>query len=88
MRVDPSTSSSEMRSHNERGGRIDGSLYGQMVLSDVRVADPKGVFLTSPRLSVDWRPFAFVDNHVDVRTLSTDLVTLARRPELPPRYMK
>ncbi|GAA0674234.1 translocation/assembly module TamB domain-containing protein [Sphingomonas insulae] len=67
---------------NIKVGRIDGSLYGQMVLSDVRVADPKGVFLTSPRLSVDWRPFAFVDNHVDVRTLSTDLVTLARRPEL------
>ena len=67
---------------NIKVGRIDGSLYGRMVLSDVRVADPRGVFLTSPKLSVDWRPFAFVDNHVDVRTLSTDLVTLARRPEL------
>ena len=67
---------------NIKVGRIDGSLYGQMVLSDVRVADPKGVFLTSPKLSVDWRPFAFASNHVDVRSLSTDLVTLARRPEL------
>ncbi len=67
---------------NIKVGRIDGSLYGAMVLSDVRIADPKGVFLTSPKLSVDWRPFAFVDNHVDVRTLSTDLVTLARRPVL------
>lgn len=67
---------------NIKVGRIDGSLYGKMVLSDVRVADPKGVFLTSPRLDVDWRPFAFASNHVDVRGLSTDLVTLARRPEL------
>lgn len=67
---------------NIKVGRIDGSLYGQMVLSDVRVADPKGVFLTSPKLAVDWRPFAFINNHVDVRSLSTDLVTLARRPEL------
>ncbi|WP_271299158.1 translocation/assembly module TamB domain-containing protein [Sphingomonas sp. CV7422] len=67
---------------NIKVGRIDGSLYGQMILSDVRVADPKGVFLTSPRLSVDWRPFAFASNHVDVRSLSTDLVTLARKPEL------
>ncbi len=67
---------------NIKVGRIDGSLYGRMVLSDVRVADLRGVFLTSPRLSVDWRPFAFVDNHVDVRALSTELVTLARRPEL------
>ena len=70
---------------NIRVGRIDGSLYGQMVLSDVRVADPKGVFLTSPRMAVDWRPFAFARNHVDVRSLSTDLVTLQRRPELIPQ---
>ncbi|MCU6453530.1 translocation/assembly module TamB domain-containing protein [Sphingomonas sp. A2-49] len=69
---------------NIKVGRIDGSLYGRMVLSDVRVADPRGVFLTSPRLAVDWRPFAFASNHVDVRSLSTDLVTLARRPELKP----
>jgi translocation and assembly module TamB len=67
---------------NIKVGRIDGSLYGAMVLSDVRVADPKGVFLTSPKLAVDWRPFAFARNHVDVRSLSTDLVTLARRPIL------
>ncbi|WP_267396871.1 MULTISPECIES: translocation/assembly module TamB domain-containing protein [unclassified Sphingomonas] len=67
---------------NIKVGRIDGSLYGQMVLSDVRVSDPNGVFLTSPKLAVDWRPFAFAKNHVDVRALSTDLVTLARRPEL------
>ena len=63
-------------------GRIDGSLYGAMTLIDVRVADPKGVFLTSPRMVVDWRPFAFANNHVDVRSLTTDLVTMQRRPQL------
>jgi translocation and assembly module TamB len=67
---------------NIKVGRIDGSLYGEMILSDLRVADPKGVFLTSPKLAVDWRPFAFARNHVDVRSLTTDLVTLRRRPEL------
>ncbi|WP_374942698.1 translocation/assembly module TamB domain-containing protein [Sphingomonas sp.] len=67
---------------NIRVGRIDGSLYGKMVLSDLRVSDPKGVFLTSPRLDVDWRPFAYAKNHIDVRALSAGLVTLARRPEL------
>ncbi|MBB4153536.1 translocation and assembly module TamB [Sphingomonas jinjuensis] len=70
---------------NIKVGRIDGSLYGAMVLSDVRVSDPKGVFLTSPKLTVAWRPFAFARNHVDVRTLSTELVTLARKPELIPQ---
>ena len=69
---------------NIKVGRIDGSLYGRMTLSDVRVSDPKGVFLTSPRLSVDWRPFAFIRNHVDVRDLTTELVTLQRRPALKP----
>ena len=67
---------------NIKVGRIDGSLYGKMILSDVRVADPQGVFLTSPRLAVDWRPFAFIRNHVDVRSLDTELVTLQRRPAL------
>ncbi|MDB5696889.1 MAG: hypothetical protein JWN21_2432, partial [Sphingomonas bacterium] len=69
---------------NIKVGRIDGSLYGKMTLSDVRVSDPKGVFLTSPRMAVDWRPFAFARNHIDVRSLDTELVTLSRRPELIP----
>ncbi len=69
---------------NIRVGRIDGSLYGRMVLSDVRVNDPRGTFLTAPRLDVDWRPFGFINNHVDVRSLSSRLVTLARRPEFIP----
>ncbi len=67
---------------NIKVGRIDGSIYGAMTLSDVRVSDPKGVFLTSPKLGVDWRPFAFARNHVDVRSLTTPLVTLQRRPIL------
>ncbi len=70
---------------NIKVGRIDGSIYGKMTLSDVRVSDPKGVFLTSPRLDVDWRPFAFVNNHVDVRNLESALVTMQRNPELIPQ---
>ncbi|WP_267382148.1 MULTISPECIES: translocation/assembly module TamB domain-containing protein [unclassified Sphingomonas] len=67
---------------NIKVGRIDGSLYGHMILSDVRVADPTGVFLTAPRLDVDWRPFAYAQNHIDVRSLDAALVTLARSPAL------
>ena len=67
---------------NIRVGRIDGSLYGRMRLTDLRVSDPKGVFLTSPRLDVDWSPFQYLYNHIDVRSLNAGLVTLARRPEL------
>lgn len=70
---------------NIKVGRIDGSLYGRMILSDLRVSDPRGVFLDSPRLEVDWRPFAFVNNHVDVRELTAGRVTLRRRPQLIPQ---
>ncbi|GAA0732125.1 translocation/assembly module TamB domain-containing protein [Sphingomonas japonica] len=70
---------------NVRVGRIEGSLYGAMTLRDVRVSDPKGVFLTSPSLAVDWRPFAFASNHVDVRSLTSPLVRYARNPELIPQ---
>lgn len=66
-------------------GRIDGSIYDKMVLSDVRVSDPKGVFLTSPRIDVDWRPFAFIRNHIDVRSLESGLVTLRRNPQFIPQ---
>jgi translocation and assembly module TamB len=69
---------------NIKVGRIDGSLYGRMILSDVRVHDPRGVFLDSPRLEVDWRPFAFARNHVDVRELTAGQVNLRRRPVLIP----
>ncbi len=67
---------------NIKVGRIDGSLYGRMVLSDLRVSDPQGVFLDSPRLEVDWRPFAFASNHVDVRELNAGTVTMRRKPVL------
>ena len=73
---------------NIRVGRIEGSLYGQMSLVDVRVNDPKGTFLQSPRIDVDWRPFDYLNNHVDVRRASSGLITLRRNPELrnvPPK---
>ncbi|URW76714.1 translocation/assembly module TamB domain-containing protein [Sphingomonas donggukensis] len=67
---------------NVRVGRIEGSIYGAMVLRDVRVQDQKGTFLMSPELRVDWRPFAFARNHVDVRSLTSPLVSMSRTPEL------
>lgn len=65
-------------------GRIEGSIYGRMVLRDVRVRDPKGVFATAPRIEVDWRPFAYLNNHIDLRALVAPRVTLARLPALRP----
>ncbi|HSX56515.1 MAG TPA: hypothetical protein VLG14_14515, partial [Sphingomonas sp.] len=69
---------------NIKVGRIEGSIYGAMVLRDVRVSDPKGVFATSPSIAVDWRPFAYFNNHIDVRSATSPLVRIARLPELKP----
>lgn len=69
---------------NVKVGRIEGSIYGAMVLRDVRISDPKGVFATSPSIAVDWRPFAFLNNHVDVRSATSPLVTVSRLPEFTP----
>lgn len=62
-------------------GRIEGSLYGEMILHDFSLSDPQGTFLTSPEMRVDWRPFAFINNHVDVRSLTAERMTLLKVPE-------
>ena len=65
-------------------GRIDGSIYGDMTLHDITVSDPKGVFVTSSQVHLDWRPFEYFDKHVDVRDLSSPLIAVSRLPALTP----
>lgn len=67
---------------NIKVGRIDGSIYSRMVLSDVRVSDTKGVFVTSPRLDVDWRPLQYLNNHILVNSAGAALITMQRNPVL------
>lgn len=69
---------------NFRIGRIDGSLYGQMILRNVQVRDTKGVFATTREIRMDWRPFAYLKNRVDVRSLISPEVKLLRMPALQP----
>ena len=65
-------------------GRIKGSIYNKMELVDLRVGDPKGVFLTAPSATVDWNPFQFLWNHIDVNSLSAPTIVMERSPELLP----
>ncbi|TVV71177.1 translocation/assembly module TamB domain-containing protein [Sphingomonas solaris] len=62
--------------------RIEGSIYGEMTLVGLEVRDPKGAFLTAPAVTVDWRPFAYLRNVVDVREATAARMTLLRLPEL------
>lgn len=61
-------------------GRIEGSLYGAMTLHDLSVRDTKGEFLFSPEIHIDWRPFAYLDNHVDVRKATAQRMIMRRVP--------
>lgn len=65
-------------------GRIEGSLYSNARLVDVRVSDPKGVFLTIPRADLDWRPFAWLRNRLRIESLIVPQATLIRTPQTTP----
>lgn len=65
-------------------GDIDGSLYGEMTLHDVKIKDLKGVFIQSPVIHLDWRPFGYLNKHVDIRDFSTPKIEVLRRPVLNP----
>ena len=69
---------------NIKVGRIRGSIYNKMELVDLRVSDPKGVFATAPTATLDWNPFEFFWNHIDVNAMAAPLVTMERSPELLP----
>lgn len=61
-------------------GRIEGSLYGEAQLLNVTAYDTRGAFLRAPRVELDWRPFAYLSNHVDLRSATAPTVVLQRVP--------
>lgn len=62
-------------------GSIDGSIYDEMQINGLEISDPKGIFISADAMNMDWRPFAFINNHVDIRTLNIPTARLARLPE-------
>jgi len=69
---------------NIKVGRIRGSIYGKMELLDLRVSDPQGIFLTAPTATMDWNPFQFLWNHIDVNSMAAPTVVMHRSPSLLP----
>lgn len=65
-------------------GRIEGDVYGQAVLRNVTVSDPKGPFLRIPEVRLDWRPLNWLWNGLDIRELTARRGRLTRVPELLP----
>ena len=67
-----------------RVGRIEGSLFGEMTLRDLSLADPKGRFFAASEAKMDWRPLAYFSNHIDIRSLDIPRARLWRLPVLRP----
>ena len=63
-------------------GRIEGSVFGKLTLHDLQLKDPKGLFFHAPEATMDWRPFSYVRNHIDIRDLEIPRARLLRLPEL------
>lgn len=69
---------------NIRIGRIEGSIYGDTVLKDVRFRDPKGDFARSPEIRLDWNPFAYLGGAVDIDALTAKQLDVLRLPAFSP----
>ena len=65
-------------------GRIEGSVFGNSHLKNVRVSDQKGVFLTSPDILLDWAPGAWIGNRLHIDRMTAEQVSLSRLPALKP----
>jgi translocation and assembly module TamB len=62
-------------------GRIDGSLYSQATLRNFRISDPKGLVFAAPRVTLDWRPFAWVRNRLQIERLIVPRAIFAKLPQ-------
>ena len=65
---------------NMRIGRIDGSIYGDATLSDVRFHDPKGEFARAPEIRLDWSPLSFFNRGVAIHALTAQELNISRLP--------
>jgi translocation and assembly module TamB len=63
-------------------GRIEGSVFGELIVHDIQLKDPKGLFFSAPRATMNWRPFSYLRNQIDIRGLDIPQARLMRIPEL------
>ena len=61
-------------------GRIDGSIYRRAELVDVRLYDPEGLVLQVPRARLNWNPFAWFANRLQINALDVPVATFAKLP--------
>jgi translocation and assembly module TamB len=64
--------------------RIDGSIFGRMTLRQVALSDPRGVFLTAPEITLDWRPLALLGGETRIEVAQASVIDLVRAPQPGP----
>jgi translocation and assembly module TamB len=67
-----------------RIGRIEGSIWGETGLRDVRLYDQDGLFAEIPKAALKWRPLAWLANRLLIDTVATDLAIVHRAPNFIP----
>lgn len=65
-------------------GRIDGSLYANTKLIDLRVYDLDGLVFQAPRVDLDWSPARWLSNRLEIRRLAIDRAALLHTPRTRP----
>lgn len=65
-------------------GRIEGSIYSQARLFDIRLSDPRGTFLVIDEARLDWFPFAWLSNRLDIDRLHVTRARMFRKTALKP----
>ncbi len=65
-------------------GRIDGSLFSNLTIHDIRLSDSKGAFFTATEAKMGWRPLAYFGNHIDISSLDVPRAHLYRLPQFKP----
>jgi translocation and assembly module TamB len=65
---------------NIRIGKIEGSIYNQATLKDVRFYDTKGEFARIPEAKLAWHPFGYLRSIVDIDALTATEMRISRMP--------
>jgi translocation and assembly module TamB len=65
-------------------GSLEGSLPGEVVLRDLALSDPQGVWLRLTEARLSWDPLALFGGRVRVESLTARGLDVARAPVLPP----
>ncbi len=63
-------------------GRLEGSIYSHLIVHDLRLGDPQGIFLVAPRVELDWRAQDLVRRRLHINALTAPTVRWLRLPKL------